>query len=220
MICFQILNDAFKVLLKNGYVVSRESLSFDLSVNQIPDGVEVLTVHTTSSEKLVLLTQSKESRSFNVIDVSDCDNFGWIAPLQEAIKNDSEDEILLLAHDDPNNGILGLLNCIRREPGGEKARCVFLQSEAVKFDPDDEFYRNQLKKGLAINVYKNGKWGGYRHLLLEQFAEIDCKHCYAGVTTRGDLSSFKWIEGPIKSEKDIDCDKDIVYVSILIFKFM
>lgn len=199
--------------MKNGYVLSREPLSFDPSVNKIPEGIELLTTHTTPTEKLILLAQSKPSPSLKVIDITNAPSkFGWLASLQEAVKSDNGN-VLVVAQNDPNNGILGLVNCIRREPGGEKARCIFMQSSAPAFDADSEFYANQLRRGYVINVYKDGKWGTYRHLLLEDTAQIESEHCVANVTTRGDLSSLTWIEGPIKLTEELPSDKELVYVS-------
>ncbi|KAG5894595.1 hypothetical protein JTB14_038125 [Gonioctena quinquepunctata] len=49
---------------------------------------------------------------------------------------------------------------------------------------------------MAINIYKQGL-GTYRHLLLAQGGLVKSKHCYAAQTTRGDLSSLTWFEGPL-----------------------
>lgn len=126
-----------------------------------------------------------------MIDVSDSiQKFEWISPLQEAFKN--KEDLLLLAHNDPTSGILGLVNCIRREPSGDKTRCVFLQTEAPRLNLEEHFYKEQLRKGFAVNVYKDGKWGTYRHLLLNNKQIVG--NCTVHITRKGDLSSFKWIE--------------------------
>lgn len=68
---------------------------------------------------------------------------------------------------------------------------------APPFSLDDPFYKTQLKKDLALNVYKNQVWGSYRHLLLEPSSLIEVQHCTANTMVRGDLSSFKWASGPL-----------------------
>jgi fatty acid synthase, animal type len=71
-------------------------------------------------------------------------------------------------------------------------------------------------QGLAINVLKNGYWGCYRHLLLEQKSEAEPRkdHCYANCLTRGDLSSMTWLDGPYSYEKQQGSIVKIQYASL------
>lgn len=72
-----------------------------------------------------------------------------------------------------------------------------MDEDAPTFSLDNELYKTQLKKNLALNVYKNKVWGSYRHLLLEPPSLIEVNHCCVNSTIRGDLSSLKWLSGPI-----------------------
>lgn len=71
------------------------------------------------------------------------------------------------------------------------------------FSMEDSMFKSHLSKDLAINVYKNGQWGSYRHLQL--FKDNDNKynnvkkayHTYAQQLVRSDVSSFTWCEGPL-----------------------
>lgn len=77
-------------------------------------------------------------------------------------------------------------------------RCVFIMDKgAPAFSLDDPFYKVQLKKDLALNVYKNKAWGSYRHLLLKPLSVIEVNHCAINTTVRGDLSSLKWLAGSL-----------------------
>lgn len=70
-------------------------------------------------------------------------------------------------------------------------------SDAKKFSFHEKFYCDQLRKDLLINIYKNGTFGSYRHLLLEPLsneATLSVEHAYINTLTRGDLSSLRWIE--------------------------
>lgn len=217
----QILHEAFKVLVENGCVLSRESLSFDPSTIKLPEEIKLLTIHTTPTEKFILLTERKINGLFKVIDITgDCSDFGWLPYLREAISSDSG-EILVLAQNDPTSGILGLVNCMRREPGGERIRCVYLQNEAPAFNADSGFYKNQLNKGFVMNVYKNGQWGTYRHLLLDDVMVIN-EHCFAEATVQGDLSSIRWLEGELVNPptKSLEPDKELIYVNLLQLEVM
>lgn len=58
-------------------------------------------------------------------------------------------------------------------------------------------YKTQLKKDLALNVYKNKVWGSYRHLLLGPPSLNEVDHYWVNTLVRGDLSSLKWLSGPL-----------------------
>lgn len=91
-------------------------------------------------------------------------------------------------------------------------RCVFIMNEsAPTFSLDNPLYLNQLKKDLALNVYKNNVWGSYRHLLLEPPSSVESVHSCANTTIRGDLSSFKWLVGPLVPYSQKPDDSKIVH---------
>lgn len=98
-------------------------------------------------------------------------------------------------------GLVGLVTCIRREIGGANARYIFIQDKnAPKFGLSVRFYAEQLDKGLMANVLKGNQWGSYRHLPLDQpnnVSSLQVEHAYVNTLTRGDLSSLRWIEGPL-----------------------
>ena len=60
-----------------------------------------------------------------VIHVS-AQNYDWLPQVQAIIGKSSKHRILLVAQGEPLNGILGLVNCIRKEPGGESIRSGFI----------------------------------------------------------------------------------------------
>jgi hypothetical protein len=52
-----------------------------------------------------------------------------------------------------------------------------------------------------MNVYSDGKWGSYRHLPLGTCTSIAVPHAHINIGTRGDLSSFRWIEGNLDPQR-------------------
>jgi fatty acid synthase len=103
------------------------------------------------------------------------------------------------------------------EPDGSSIRCVFIDDpKAPKFSLSDPFYQNQLKLDLAINVYRNGKWGTYRHLqICEKHDESPVQsHCYVNSLIKSDLSSLKWLEGPLNHVKVQNGLVDIHYAAL------
>jgi fatty acid synthase len=58
-----------------------------------------------------------------VIHVS-AQNYDWLQQIQAIIGTNTKHRVILVAQNEPLNGILGLVNCIRKEPGGEHVRSV------------------------------------------------------------------------------------------------
>lgn len=111
---------------------------------------------------------------------------------------------------------MGLVNCLRQEPGGELVRGVLIQDpKAPEFSLENPLYAKQLKKDLAVCVLReNGCWGSYRHLPLPPQEPAPVPHALINQMVRGDLSSLTWLEGsidPIKKKNDI---VNVVYSSI------
>jgi fatty acid synthase len=49
-------------------------------------------------------------------------NYDWLPQVQTAISSNSKRHIILVAQDEPLSGIVGLVNCIRKEPGSDLVR--------------------------------------------------------------------------------------------------
>lgn len=204
-------------MAKCSYLLSRENRS--LSNSQINcENLEVLTIHTTDEEKFYLLRVGKTFKHpAQAIEISsDLNDLNWLPKLKQAIRV-GNNEVVIYAQNQTINGIMGLYNCLHREPGGNKVKCVFTFDGAPVFNSETPFYQTQLKKNFSVNVYRNGKWGTFRHLLLNTQATVRKEHCFANVTTKGDLSSFAWIEGPLSLPANMEegLDETIVHVRTL-----
>lgn len=90
---------------------------------------------------------------------------------------------------------------------------------AQEFSLDDQLYKTQLKKDLALNVYKNKVWGSYRHLLLEPSSLVEVKHCTVNTAIRGDLSSLRWFSGHLEPYKKNPEESDIVHSYFIALNF-
>ncbi len=79
-----------------------------------------------------------------------------------------------------------------------------------------QFYAEHLDKNLAVNVFKNGEWGTYRHIPLSNVPPVEKEHFVMSPQARGNLSSLSWIEGPNPRQapagtKLVDVSKIFVY---------
>lgn len=199
------------------FVILKEKPNINASQIGLTSNFQLISVIKTVDYTLFLLIYQipKAIEPVNVVRISEKDeSFKWLNKLKEKLK---VGKVYLVSQNETFNGILGLVNCLRREPSSGNVSCLFIDPSAPTFDPELTFYKEQLKKNLAINVYINGEWGSYRHLLLKTSAitKPQTKHCFANTLIKGDISSLQWFEGSLRSD---DSDLIAIHYSALNFK--
>lgn len=133
----------------------------------------------------------------------DSTNYMWVETLKEMMAESSDCPVWLTASN-AHCGIVGMVNCLRQEPGGNRIRCAFVSnlsesSEAPSLQPAHKSMQSVLEKDLVMNVYRDGHWGIFRHqLITHNLNEELTEHAYVNVLTRGDLSSLRWIASPLR----------------------
>ncbi|CAH1176264.1 unnamed protein product [Phaedon cochleariae] len=187
------LADALEAIKVDGYIISREPIDLP-NCKLTENNILSLTTHRTSDETLVLIgkqTRKTKPVFINVTDIED--SLDWIDPTKIALSN--EEETILYSHRNSQNGLIGFINCIRREPGGKNMRSMLVLDKDVDFNQSNNYFINQLEKNMAINVFKNGQWGTYRHLLLEDNGEdLSRDYCVVNQLVKGDISSLRWFD--------------------------
>ncbi|KAG5668080.1 hypothetical protein PVAND_016035 [Polypedilum vanderplanki] len=176
------------------FILTRESLESSMNII-FPQNVQIIAKFSSDNEIFVLLQylKIKVNLPSNIIKITN-DDFSWLDKLKSIAKSEPT---IVYAENEEISGIIGLVNCIRKEPGCQMVRCFFIDDcNAPPFNIDDEFYKTQINKNLAMNVFRDRQWGSYKHLLLDPIYEKIPQNgaCYANVLTRGDLSSFKWFQ--------------------------
>nr|CAH7737556.1 unnamed protein product [Callosobruchus chinensis] len=190
----------FVSLKENGFIISREEPNYNISEASF-EKLDVCTVHRTKEELLVLYRRKLPQKPMNVIKIGNYESFSWIQELQKLHKSKSKEDVVVYSEKDSVS-----------EPETKNIRCVFLMDESDAFDIDDVDLRKELDKNLAINVRKGGKWGTYRHMLIKRERYVEAEHVMANVMVRGDLSSFRWTEGPLSSSTLPTMERNLVYV--------
>lgn len=161
--------------------------------------LKIVAIHTTTTQNLVLLRKLAEKDMKISFDISNSvDNFDWLPKVQEIVAK--QGKIVLYSQNEPLNGIIGFVNSLKLEIGASNIQCVFVYDKAPKYDEKLDFYSSQLEKGLVMNVWRNDKWGTYRHLLINDRLEVERPHRYISFTKPGVLTSAKWLEGPTYTE--------------------
>ncbi|XP_042689180.1 fatty acid synthase [Centrocercus urophasianus] len=131
-------------------------------------------------------------------------HYKWVDSLKEILADSSEQPVWLTATNCGNSGILGMVNCLRLEAEGHRIRCVFVSnlspSSAVPPTSLSSLeMQKMIQRDLVMNVYRDGKWGSFRHLPLQQAQPQELtEYAYINVLTRGDLSSLRWIVSPLR----------------------
>ncbi|PNF18738.1 hypothetical protein B7P43_G05011 [Cryptotermes secundus] len=195
----ELLQTAVNALADGACILAREKVGTE---SELSNGfrLETMFEKTLKEEKLLLLRKGVTLGNPVVIHVTG-HNYDWLPEVQTAIRSSSKRHVILVVQGEPLSGVVGLVNCIRKEPGSDYVRCFFiLDSSAPQFDVNLPLYQQQLKKDLVMNVYSGGKWGSYQHLPLDGCATVSTPHVSLKIMTPGDLSSFRWLEGNLVPE--------------------
>ncbi|XP_063541437.1 fatty acid synthase-like isoform X1 [Cydia strobilella] len=190
------LQQAASTLRDKCFIISREKER--PNPKEYAEKYDMITIHDTGCEYLVLFRKRVGAKPAKFIKiVAADDSYSWIEQVKEEVKEGQK--VVLYGQNENINGLLGLVNCLRREPGGEIIYGFLISDpSAPEFNSDLELYEEQLDKDLAINIFQDGQWGTYRHLLLGDLETTRTEHAFVNTLTIGDLSSLRWLEGPLK----------------------
>ncbi|KAE9527019.1 hypothetical protein AGLY_013667 [Aphis glycines] len=222
------LNNLVDTVKDGGFILLSETNNISQTLVENSNLILISKLSADGRTFYLLRKLIKNQPNPEVIQVSE-KSYEWVETLKSALKTaeaDPSKKIVLFAQGEDTNGIIGLVNCIKQEPGGNSVRSVFIQDPAApKFSLTAPLYAAQLKKDLLSNVLKpNGVWGSMRHLKLENQQDkpsLQVEHAYINALTRGDLSSLKWIEGPLtyyKPEYNPNTELCTVYYAPLNFR--
>lgn len=203
-----VLKNAAESLKQGGFLLLEEQVG-PINTSLIESvGLTVVFAQNGGTKQYILLRKLIELVQDPIIINITETNFSWVEPLKDALKKAETDNnvmIYLVCQGEELTGMVGMVNCLMREPGGANVRSIFIQDkQSEKFSLKSNFFETQLKKDLLHNVMKNKMWGAYRHTLLEQVndSKLEVEHAFINTMTRGDLSSLKWIEGPLTYYKE------------------
>lgn len=123
----------------------------------------------------------------------------WVNKLKQTFiekkSRPKNENIWLLADDSHFNGILGMINCLRQEPGGDRFRCIFSLNAPLPqpIDFKQNFYRKVLENDLAVNVWCDNQWGSYRLLDLHRNYNLrETLDAYLDFGIKDNSMQLKW----------------------------
>lgn len=174
-------------------------------------GFHVVGLKSNNVSTLLLLRKTLattiEAAKQEVIRVKNA-GYDWVEPLKTKVaeyeSRPAGENVWLLAEDATVSGVVGLTNCLRQETGSH-VRCIFNASvkasnKIADFSPSNPAYKEILEKDLVMNVYRDGQWGSYRHVVTQSAGapKTTTPYAFLNVQTRGDLSSLQWYESPLR----------------------
>lgn len=185
-----------------GFVLLEEAANADETKIKVP-GLVVVYKQVADNRSFILLRKASELGVPTVITVNN-NNFSWVESLKSAmVQSEAEGKkIVLVSQGEEYSGLVGMVNCLFLEPGGQNIRAVLIQDpKAPAFSLKLPLYADQLAKDVRMSVLRaGGVWGTYRHLAVDDgrdAASLQVEHAYINTLSRGDLSSLRWIEGPL-----------------------
>lgn len=166
------LEKLLSLVKEGGYLLTREKcniINYEKYLQQYQ--LNIILEKRTETEVIVLLKKKVQIQKKIIVCINN-DNFNWLEELKLLMNDenqfDKDSRIIIVGQGDLECGLLGFVNCLRKESGGELVRGVLIQDQkAPKFSLQNPFYIQQLQKDMTINVLRSNKtWGSYRHLYL------------------------------------------------------
>nr|XP_050846953.1 fatty acid synthase-like [Vespula vulgaris] len=216
------LKKLFKYTKDGGFILSREKPNATLNLSILQEfQLRIVLEKRNSEEYFILLRKTnKIPENTMIIDVNS-NEFNWLQKVQAVLaRNEAQSinntRIILVEEGNFESGLLGFINCLKKEPGGDIFRAVLIQDlKAPKFSLNLPLYSEQLELDLVTNVLRLGNvWGSYRHQLLQPCEPRLTYHAIINQLIRGDLSTIRWIEGPITKDYQNENLISIHYASL------
>ncbi len=79
-----------------------------------------------------------------------------------------------------------------------------LDKNAPVLSLENNFYKLQLEKCLAVNIFKDGEWGSYQSLFLENSSTVSAQHAFLDWPISGNVSTLRWLEGPLNPKWSVN----------------
>ncbi|XP_067215658.1 fatty acid synthase-like [Linepithema humile] len=214
------LEKLLPLLREGGYLLTREKCNINNYDKYLRKYALSVILEKRMDKEVITLLKKKVTIKNTIVVYINNNNFNWLEDLKQLVddenKHDDNSRIVIVGEGDFECGILGFINCLREELGGQLIRGVLIQDKnAPKFSLQDPFYMQQLEKDMSVNVLRPNKtWGSYRHLRIPHPEVESVPTAYVCQMVCGDLDSFCWMENNISVDSHRKDIVRVVYSSI------
>ncbi|XP_070528538.1 fatty acid synthase-like isoform X3 [Cardiocondyla obscurior] len=217
----KLYRQLLSLLMPQGFLLTLEKFDviYDYSCLKTYE-LDIIVEKQINNKVLLLLrkTQKVEKIQYQIVHVNNYD-FSWVNELKSIINEQKEinaNAKIILVAKDFECGLLGLINCLRKESRGERIKSIFIQDKkAPKFSLQELLYMEQLKLDLPINVLRsNHVWGSYRHFPLPQLQPKLVQNACIKQMVPGDLSSFCWVQNRMPSNNECENLINVIYAPL------
>ncbi|XP_070169898.1 fatty acid synthase-like [Polyergus mexicanus] len=198
----KLYEQLLSVMMPKGFLLTFEEFNAIYDYSCLDKyGLKVILEKRTNDKTIILLRKIHDinKRNLQIVHVNNYE-FSWIDRLKSFMDGENETtRIIVVAEGDFECGLIGLVNCLRKEPGGKMIRGVFIQDrDAPTFSLRESLYIRQLQLDLPINVIRSGSiWGSYRHFPLPLLQPKLVQSAYVSQMVPGNLSTFCWVQNRI-----------------------
>ncbi|KAJ0175955.1 hypothetical protein K1T71_008129 [Dendrolimus kikuchii] len=172
-------------------------LTFEEHATEMPSEhnfFNIITSMSVQNQTLILMKKVLPSDdNLSYINIAHEDQFTWVPQIRNELELGNR--VVLVSQRQPYCGLIGLVKKLNRMFDNKLSLilvddfCYVSRSS----ESQDESFKKQLKKNLAINIMKKGMWGGYYFLTNNN--KVTKPHNVELVSgIPGDLTSLSWIE--------------------------
>lgn len=107
----------------------------------------------------------------NILEISKVDEFFWISEVKNRLLNSEKfpKPLWISTMNCPSeNGLAGFANCLKAEFGLESVKILQNASLMPNMPPNGIALKRRMQLGLFANVYRDGEWGSFRHIPIEE----------------------------------------------------
>lgn len=192
-----------KHLVKKGFLLtitlneddSELDLTDQMEVSKIVDTENLIAVSERSSTRATLRMYRKpDAVNFNNdnLIMTSTKNFTWVEGAKKAFSENADNVWFITNHQ--INGLTGFVNCLRREPNGQRVRCLMVlgDHEDEDFEMEVDFESEEIKEiitaDLVMNVVRGKQVGRFCRFPVKDSVLQESSQAVIGIGTRGDLS--------------------------------
>ena len=153
-----------------------------------------------------------ELPTYQTIILSNTD-YAWVEEVRQALKKASVEidypKILLISQNESHSGVVSLVKCLRKEPGGHSLRYIFVKGQELDIQNPSVALKKIFQDDLVHNVFNEaGLHGFYAHHEYFPEKEIQDKNMtyYLDTGAEGE-TNFRWHQAPTKCWSDL-CEQE------------